>query len=94
MAKASVADRLEAMKGGYQNKQERLNAKLRQAKSIAKIAVHGNPSEEDIYNTLWCVLKMLEDISKDVNDLTPKDFEQQEEDGAPKRAQNSENQDA
>lgn len=93
MTDTSLSDRLEAMKGSHQTKREALNAKLRQAKSVAKIAVHGNPSEEDIFHALWCVLEMLEEISKAFEAMTPQDFEPKE-DGVPMPARNPKEQDA
>jgi hypothetical protein len=76
MTDTSLSDRLEAMKGDYQTKHEALNAKLHQAKAIAKVAVHGNPSESDIFHVLWGVLDLLELACKECEGLTPKDLGQ------------------
>lgn len=77
MTDNSLTDRPEAMKGEYQTKHESLNAKLQQAKSIAKVAVHGNPSESDIFHVLWGVLDLLELACSECEGLTPKDIDQE-----------------
>ena len=61
MANASLINNCPVGKnnGTYSNMYESLCAKIKQASAVANIAATNNPTEHDLFHTIWCLSDLL-----------------------------------